>query len=623
MGRQKDKFSKLQHEILQQIEQMSTKYSVDKNTITTKTALNELIRKIRSNKICAFDTETIGFSSNIVGISFSFSDTEGYYIPVGHTNSYTQLHLFTNVGNKFSVKDQMDLAFVLKELKPVMEDPEISYIGWNIGYDYRVMKRNGIEIKNIEDAQVMGWLLDENKSRALKDRAKIEKIEDSTLKMSEFCDESNIQKSPIDYVAPYAIQDSCLTWALYQKFIPKLEAIGLLNYYSTVEVPFIFVLSDIMLKGIKIDKDKIAEVKKHCSTKIEDLEKIIYKLCGESFNISSSKQLSSILFEKLGLPIYKRTPQGSPSTDKSVLERLAENGFEVAGYLLEYSQYSKLLSTYLDTYVEKADSFGRVHTNFNQTGTVSGRLASSDPNLQQIPRDKRIRQMFIPAKGNVFVIADYSQLELRVLTHFSQDPVMLDAYSREIDLHTATACKIYEKTAENVSKEERFLAKTVNFSIVYGSGAKPELGITREFIQKWRQAHWGAYGYIRASHNKYMDTGYSRTLVGRFRRSPELRRTKDDGLRAQCLRELFSAHIQGSAADIVKMAMVLIYDRFKDEGLKAEMVIQVHDEIIVECPAEEAEQVKAIMQDCMENALPLKCPLEATPNIGTSWADKI
>jgi DNA polymerase I-like protein with 3'-5' exonuclease and polymerase domains len=751
----------ISHEVLQQITAMSKKYKVKTNTIITEEALDALIKKIQDIKLVAFDTETKGLSASIVGMSFAFSDTEGYYIPTGHVAKNIQLQLFTDSGSYFDNDSQLPLELVLKKLKPVFENPEICFIGWNMGYDYRVMVGNGIKMVNIEDAQVMAWLLDENKSTSLKDRAKEDRMQQSTLKMSEFCDESNIQKSSIDYVSPYAIQDACLTYQLFQLYKTKLEEIGMFEYYQSVEVPFIFVLSDMMLKGIRIDTHKIEDVKKYCVKKLEELEEQIYAEAGESFNISSGQQKAFILFEKLGLPIYKRTPAGAPSTDKKVLEELAKNGHTIATLMLEYSAYSKLVTTYMDSYRDMADSFQRIHSSFNQTGTVSGRLcvaadtlietdkgcfeiskldlrqntifnvathkgnrkkilnlflkgeeemfkvtlvngcqikctaahkfltdegwkhlnqlsvgssvfsyagsciagsdcilypeiilsissigiqevwdieveddhsylaqgfvnhnSSSSPNLQNLPRDKRIRELFVPDKGKKFVIADYSQLELRVLTHFSQDKVMLGAFTTGEDLHTSTACKIYGKTPEAVEKQERFLAKTVNFSIVYGSGAKPELGITKEFIAKWRQAHYGAYAYIKGSHKEYERTGHSRTLMGRFRRTPDLLKTKDEGLQGRYLRELFSAHIQGSAADIVKMAMIMIHAQLREENLDADMIIQVHDEIIVECAQEHVDRVKEIMQDCMENALPLKCPLEATPNVGESWADK-
>jgi DNA polymerase I len=612
----------IKHEVIKQIDSMSKKYKVGTNTIVTVDALDALISRIEDCGIVGFDTETKGFSSHIVGISFAFTESEGAYIPVQHEHSQTQLQLFSDTGNKFSSKDQLPLALVLKKLKPVLENPGISFVGWNIGYDYRVMAGNDIHIKNIEDAQVMGWLVDENKSRALKDRSKEERIQKDTLKMSEFCDESNIQLSPIDYVSPYAIQDACLTFHLYKIFKEKLEQINMFEYYQSVEVPFIFVLSDMVMKGIRIDMKKIDEVKKYCQTTLESIEKEIFAEVGESFNISSGPQRAYILFEKLGLPIYKRTPGGAPSTDQNVLEELAKNGYAIAKKMIEYSTYNKLLTTYMDSYKNLADSFHRIHTSFNQTGTVSGRLSSSSPNLQNIPRDKRIRSLFVPNTGKKFVIADYGQLELRILTHFSQDKVMLNAFSNDVDLHTATACKIYDKQAQEVLPEERYLAKTVNFSIVYGSGAKPELGITKEFIQKWRQAHFGAFSYIKASHKEYAKTGYSRTIMGRYRRCPDILKSRDEGTVARYLREMFSAHIQGSAADVVKMAMIMVHSQLADEKLDADMIIQVHDEIIVECSEDCVDRVKEILQECMEKALPLKCPLEAKPNVGASWADK-
>jgi len=437
-----------------------------KELINTREKVLELLKELKQYSFFCFDTETDGLEGRVAGVSISYASNKGWYIPIHHATFFDE-HLISEVEFKELFKD-------------FFEDPENTFLGWNVGYDHRVLRRMGINvpIQSLEDSQILGWLADETKSKALKERSKIEGVVKTTTLFKDIVGKS-YQASAVSSIdmAPYAIQDVQLPLKLYNKFIPLVKERGLLKHYRTVEVPFIGVLSNMTYTGIRMDRSKMKNVSLHCLQVIKEETEKIFEIAGESFNCSSNKQKQYILFTKLKLPSYKLTGTGSPSVDKEVLEDLEKMGYEIATHLLRYSQYKTLYDSFTKKLIRMLDYNDRLHGSFNQTGTITGRLSSSNPNLQQIPRDPEIRQAFIPDPGKVFVIADYSQLELRVLAHFSKDPVMLEAFHSGLDLHSVTAKSIFNldckvEDIEQYYKKERYIGKCVHPDTILHTGGR-------------------------------------------------------------------------------------------------------------------------------------------------------
>jgi len=591
--------------------------------LTTKEQMIDAIAQLDDFEVIGFDTETDGLHGELVGFSFGVSEAKGWYVPIRHA---TLLDV-----------EQASIDDVKEVFQPFFMNPKKKFCGWNIGYDLKVLWAEGLDIANHEDAQLLGWLLDENKPKSLKERAKIEKVVTSVTTFKDVAGKRSTKDVPASIMAPYAVQDICLPLRLYKKFLYELvkKDKELVKHYVKVELPFLRLLAQMSFTGIAIDLNQLKAVKEAAIKALADLKELIYEESGEVFNISSTQQLSYVLYDKLKYPILKHTPAGAPSTDASVLEKLSQANYPVGKLLLSYSKYEKLLTSFAEPLAKKADAANRIHTSFNQTGTVTGRLSSSDPNLQQIPRDKEYRKIFVAPSRRAFVIADYSQLELRMLAHFSRDAVMVDAFTTDKDLHAVTASLIYEIPLDEVDKEQRQKAKTVNFKIVYGGGVDLERGITKAFLNRWYSVHSGAKSYIEA-HKKMMikTEGVTQTLHGRYRSDyvgikPSLEcggcnsfSCTGCSLASSSQRSLFSAHVQGSAADVVKQALLNVNAKLKQNFPTARILLQIHDEIITECDYRDAEEISEIVKFEMENVHKLNVPLVVDPSIGLSWAEK-
>lgn len=566
----------------------------------------------------AFDTETDGLYGDMVGMSFADNGHSGHYIPVKHNTGETHL----------SIDEIRD------ELSDILQNVKI--IGWNINYEFSTLERHGVKWGDYEEAQVISWLVNENDPIALKRRA----MQDLRLRKAvAFKDVVDLKTQtaadiPIKTMAPYAIQDALLTWRLYDLHMSTLMSEEeIYQEYLDIDKPCIEVLHSMRRKGVKTDVELIKGIKHGLLLKIDELKQRIYTHAGEEFNLNSSKQKQFILYEKLAIPVPSGcyTDKGSPQTNKKALKEIKH---PIAKDLLVYSKLQKIVSSFTDSIIDNVDAFSRIRPSFNQVGTVAGRWSCSAPNFQQMPKKGGIRRAFIAEKGYKLIVADYSQLELRIAAHFSKDPVMLEAFNNGIDLHSLTAAKIMGVTIEEFtammesddlkisSKAEtmRFLAKTINFGIIYGMGVREDLGITKEFIDKYFRVFSRLKMYINAHNSKVSKLGYTRTLSKRKRRLEEVF-SDDFGERSRALRQLFSAHIQGSAADIMKKAMVMIYRKFAEEGLDAVMIAQIHDELIVEAKEEHVFRAMQIIKECMETSYTLRVPLEAEPHFADNWED--
>ncbi|MFH1347470.1 MAG: DNA polymerase I, partial [Candidatus Margulisiibacteriota bacterium] len=587
---------------------------LDLKCVRSETELKVLIAELRGAPAFAFDLETTSLdprSAEIVGISFSTETKSAYYLPLRHKDT----------------KAVMSADKVLETLQPLFLSDKLK-IGHNIKYDIEVLKTAGIEVKGpLFDTMVAAYLLDPVSNKlALKKLAKqflgreMIKLVELIGKDSEYEDFSQV---PIDVATDYAASDSEATFALYEIFKLALKAQKLDKLFYEVEMPLVEVLVEMESNGISIDAKLLNKMSQEMEKSLKDLEEHIYAIAGETFNINSPKQLSKILFEKLMLPVIKRTKTGA-STNAEVLEELAAQKFEIAEKLLDFRQLTKLKSTYVDVLPTLIDpKTGRIHTSFNQTITATGRLSSSDPNLQNIPArgewGKAIRAAFIPEKKDwVILTADYSQIELRILAHLSQDKVLLNAFQNDLDVHQATADEL------GISRDA---AKTVNFGIIYGIsdfGLAKQLKVKRteaaEFISKYFTKHSGVKEFMDKTIEDAKEKGYVTTMLGRKRPIPDIN-SPNHGLRSFAERTAINTPVQGTAADMIKVAMVNIYKKLRVTRYALRMIIQVHDELVFECPIAEAEKVKKIIEEEMANALKLSVPVKVDIGIGKNWAE--
>lgn len=587
--------------------------------IDTEKKLGALIDGLESVAEFVFDTETTSEDPNraaLVGISFSWKVGKAYYVPFNASFKPESL---------------------LKAFKPVFEDPKVGKIGQNVKYDYIVLARAGIRVRNLAfDTMVASYLLNPSKlNHNLEDIS----FEYLNHKMSTPIEDLigkgkhavTMDKVDVAKVSAYSCEDSDVTLRLKKVLAVEIEKKGLAELLYKVEMPLVAVLASMEMAGVSIDTEYLAELSGEMERKLAKLAAKIYGLAGEEFNINSPKQLAPILFEKLRLPIVKRTKTGL-STDEEVLRKLAPL-HELPKALLEYREFSKLKSTYVDALPTLIDpATGRVHTSFNQTVTATGRLSSSGPNLQNIPvkteEGRRIRRAFIAsAKDRRLIAADYSQIELRILAHLAGDEALSDAFRKHLDIHTFTASLVFGVAEKNVTGEMRSMAKTVNFGIIYGMspyGLSQGLGIDVAKAKEFIDAYFERYPRVR----RYMEDliedaradGYVTTLLGRRRYIPEINST-DVRMRQFAERTAINTPIQGSAADIIKVAMVAIHEKLEQERLAGVMVMQVHDELVFDVPHERLDEVVAIVRDKMENVITLEVPVEVDIEVGKNWLD--
>ena len=606
-------------------ERQATSPKINKSykCITTKKDLKKVIKEASKSDTVAIDTETTGLDyidSELVGISISFNAGEGFYIPIKH--------------NDESII-QLPLEDVINELKPLLENSEKKIIGQNIKFDKNILMKYGLKIASIKnDTMMMSYVLDASATRHNLDALASYYLGYKTSTYEDVAGKGAKQISfddvPIDIATNYAAEDADITLRLYEELSPKLKNIESLNKLNEeIEIPLIEVLSDMERNGAILNAKVLNAQSKDLEERIIRLENKAYKLAGEEFNLGSTKQLREIFFDKLNYRVIKKTPGGQPSTDEKVLAELAEE-YELPKVLLEHRTLSKLKSTYTDKLPNQISSLsGKVHTSFHQAVTTTGRLSSSDPNLQNIPirteDGRRIRQAFEPSNGNKFISADYSQIELRVMAHLSKDPGLLSAFQEGEDVHSKTASEVFNVGIEDVSSDLRRNAKAINFGLIYGIsafGLGKQLGITRnlaaEYMAMYFEKYPGVKQYMESTKESASQNGYVETLFGRRLYLKEI--NANNALRRQASeRAAINAPVQGTAADIMKIAMIRMYQALEKEKSEARIILQVHDELILDTPEKEIDRVIELTTEAMKEATLLDVPLEIDIGIGDNW----
>ncbi len=586
--------------------------------------LGRMIEVLRKAPRFAFDTETTSLDAtraDLVGLSFAVTPGEAWYIPLDH--------------RYLGAPEQLDRRMVLERLRPILESPEIPKIAQNAKYDLLVMRRAGIAVAGLSvDTMIASYLAQPAAKSHGMDNLAAELLGYKTISYSEVTGKGKKQigfsEVEVEKAVVYAAEDADITLRLAQKLEPMVAEAGQEKLFREVEMPLVEILTDMEWTGVRIDPVFLGALSREMEVKLALLEKEIHQLAGGPFNIASPKQLGEILFERLKLPRGKKTKTGW-STDVEVLTVLAEEN-PVAARILDYRSLAKLKSTYTDALPRLVHpETGRLHTSFNQTITATGRLSSSEPNLQNIPirteEGGRIREAFVPAEGNLLLSADYSQVELRILAHLADDPVLKESFEKGEDIHRRTASEIFGVFPEVVDSEMRRRAKTINFGVLYGMsafGLAKSLGIGRKEAQEYIDNYFARYpkvkGFMEEKVAEARANFYVTTLLGRRCAVPEIH-SKNGAFRGYAERNAINYPIQGSAADIIKVAMVRIHERLAREGLKAKMVLQVHDELVFDVPEAELEQLRALVVEEMEGAVALEVPLVVDVGVGKNWRE--
>ena len=595
--------------------------------VNTEAGLDELAEKLRTAEMIGLDTETTGvdpMSCELVGISLAAEPGTGYYIPVGHSSGDPQL----------------PLDLIREKLGPILSDPSLPKAGHNIKYDMIVLTRHGMPVLGIKfDTMIAGWILDpESRQLGLKPMAKsllgIRMTEIETL-IGKGKQQITMDRVPVKDAAPYAAADAEVVLQLIPVLREKMLREQTEHIFNEYEIPLIPVLAGMEMRGVLLDRDFLRQMSADLSDRLADLEKEIYDLAGYPFNINSTQQLSAVLFNTLGLVpprTAKKTAAGSYSTAADVLEEM-RGEHPVIEKILEYREIGKLKSTYTDTLPETVDkNTGRVHTSFNQTGTVTGRLASNSPNLQNIPTrtelGKQIRTAFTAAPGCRLLSVDYSQIELRIVAHMSGDEAMIAAFNAGQDIHAATAAAIYHCGIDEVTKDQRRHAKAINFGLIYGMssfGLSKSTGLTPAEASAFVKAYFEQFPKVKSFLDGLRQTaaqqGWVQTLAGRKRYFPNLKREMNYNLRNREEREAINAPVQGTSADILKAAMIRLPAELEKRGLHASIILQVHDELMLEVPEEELSETQNAVREVMENITVLAVPLLTEAKSGINWGN--
>jgi len=584
--------------------------------------LKDVVEKVRKAELFSVDLETTSIrpmEAEIVGISLCIEPDSGYYIPVRYKGKSKN-----NFGDD-------DLKIVLEELKPVLEDDRIKKCGHNIKYDMLVFERNGINLRGVDiDTMVAAWIIQPDSHSYKLDNLSQQYLHYTMVPIEELIgkgkkNQITMDEVELNRVAFYAVEDADIALQLVPIFRAEMRATGTEEVFRKIEMPLIPVLMEMEKNGVYVDIDYLKEMSQEISKKIDVLADNIYKVAGVEFNINSPKQLSEVLFEKLGLPRVR-----GKSTDVKVLEKL-RNQHELPALVLDYRSLVKLKTTYLDAMAQYVNSnTGRIHSSFNQTGASTGRITSSDPNFQNIPIrtdiGREIRKAFKPQKsGWKMMSADYSQIELRIMAHLSKDPELLKSFNEGVDVHTRTAALVYGVSEKDVLPEMRRVAKIVNFGIMYGAGPfrmSEELGIpqeeARKLIEQYFKTYPGINEYIIKTLQEAEKNKFVKTLSGRIRYVYDI--TSDNyHVREAAKRVAINTPIQGTAADMIKIAMINISRRMKEKSLRAMMILQIHDELLFEVPEEEIETLREVVVQEMENAIKLDVPVKVDVGIGNSW----
>ncbi|PQQ28768.1 DNA polymerase I [Photorhabdus luminescens] len=595
-------------------------------TILNQQSFDEWIEKLKKAPVFAFDTETDSLdtlTANLVGMSFAISAGDAAYLPLGH--------------DYLGAPEQLDREVVLAALKPLLEDSNLLKIGQNIKFDRGVLARYGIELQGIAyDTMLESYVLNSVAGMGRHDMDSLAErhLNHKTTTFEEIAGKGKNQLTfnqvPVEQAAMYAAEDADVTLLLHQAMWPQLEKAPMLEkVFLKTEMPLVMVLSRMERTGVLIDANILAEHSKEITARLDELEKEAHELAGEVFNLASPKQLQTILFEKLQLPVVKKTPGGAPSTNEEVLEELVDNHV-LPKVILEHRGLAKLKSTYTDKLPQMVHPLTkRVHTSYHQAVTATGRLSSRDPNLQNIPvrneEGRRIRQAFVAPESYRIMAADYSQIELRIMAHLSQDQGLLKAFAEGQDIHRATAAEVFGLPLEQVTSEQRRSAKAINFGLIYGMsafGLSRQLGIPRGEAQRYMDLYFerypGVLAYMERTRKQAEEQGYVETLDGRRLYLSDIK-SRNVMRRKAAEREAINAPMQGTAADIIKKAMIAVDNWIVSEAPKVRMIMQVHDELVFEVHESELENAEQKIRELMEKSMVLDVPLKVDVGIGDNW----
>ncbi len=602
----------------------STPDKLEYNLVDTEAELEKLAKKLENQDFFAVDTETTGLNpvaARLVGISMSWEPGVAWYIPV-----------------RAAMGRVVSVDAVVKYLKPILENPKIGKIGQNIKYDITVLRQVGIEVAGVAfDTMIASFVIDALRRSHGMDALAEDLLGHTMIPITDLIgkgkNQITIDQVPVEQVCEYACEDADITWRLAEVLRPQLESGSMQKLFEETEMPLVQVLAEMENNGISLDSALLAKMADELADRIFELKQEIHKAAGHEFNIDSPKQLGNVLFDEQMLPVVKKT-KTSRSTDAETLETLARTtDHEIPPLMLEYREISKLKSTYLDTLPGMVcEKTNRLHAGFHQTGAVTGRLSSSDPNLQNIPvrteLGRRIRGAFIPQDDqHLLIVADYSQIELRVLAHFCRDEALMEAFRSGEDIHAAVAAQVNGVELDEVTSEQRSAAKAVNFGIIYGQtsfGLSKALNISRveaqDFIDRYNARYPGIKAFIDQCVAETKEKGYAETMLGRRREIPELNSRNKQQV-AQGVRLAVNTKVQGTAADLIKRAMIDIHQAIKENRLQLKMLVQVHDELVFESPADMADEYIELVREKMTGAIPLDVPVVVDIAKGKSWLE--
>jgi len=599
---------------------IETKYE----TIFEQSRFEEWLGRLKDAQLIAFDTETTSLDymvADLVGVSFAVKPGEAAYLPFAH--------------DYMGAPQQLNQKYVLEKLKSILEDPDIGKVGQNLKYDCSVLARHGISLEGIQfDTMLESYVINSVGNRHDMDTLALKYLNQTTIHFQDVAGKGKNQLTfnqvPVEQAGPYAAEDADITLRLHEKLWPAIESEEFLkSVFKHIELPLVKVLSKIERTGVKIDSKLLQIQSNELALDINELEAKAHNLAGSPFNLASPKQLQEILFEQLGLPVLKRTPKKQPSTAEEVLVELSHD-YELPGVILQYRSMSKLKSTYTDKLPKMVNAkTGRIHTSYHQAVTATGRLSSSEPNLQNIPirteQGRRIRKAFIPDQGFSIVAIDYSQIELRIMAHLSSDEGLVNAFEAGEDIHRATAAEVFGLCTDEVSTDQRRSAKAINFGLLYGMsafGLAKQLGIDRPSAQLYMNTYFARYpgvqAYMQETREKAKEKGYVETLFGRRLYLPDI--NASNGMRKQAAeRTAINAPMQGTAADIIKLAMINVDQWISEQSNSVRMIMQVHDELVFEIPNDHLEATSEELKNIMEAAANLSVPLIAEVGIGKNW----
>lgn len=598
-------------------------------TLVTETAVSDWLAEAASAQEIAFDTETNSLdihTAELVGVSLAYSIDEAVYIPCAHLAVDDE-----------EAPEQVSRDFLIQAIRPLLQSQKPLKIGQNLKYDINILKKYDIYMQGVgADTMLQSYVLNPTLGRHDMDSLATRFLNRTTTSFTDIAGKGVKQKTfdqiALDVASDYAAEDAEITWLLQHELKSKLNDIPTLDkVYQTIELPLMSVLADMEFHGTLIDADELGRQSLQLNNTLCKLEKQAFDVVGETFNLASPKQIGTILYEKMGIPVIKRTPKGAPSTAEAVLQDLAKD-YELPRLLLEHRSCSKLKSTYTDRLPELIHpATKRVHTSYHQAVTATGRLSSSDPNLQNIPikteEGRLIRKAFIAPKRYKLMAADYSQIELRIMAHLSKDEKLCQAFADNEDVHTATASEVFETALDQVSKDQRRAAKAINFGLIYGMsafGLSNQLNISRanaqEYIDRYFTRYPGVLNYMENSKKKAQTEGFVETLFGRRLYLPDLH-SKNHGVRQGAERTAINAPLQGTAADIVKIAMIKLFNWLNEQALESKMIMQVHDEIVLEVPEAELDRVMNHTVDIMSSAAILDVPLVVSIGSGNNWLE--